>query len=133
MCPSDASPRKKCAFPRRAPLTQRRDYDNPLSRMIPGNFGFETAHGQFLTTVVSRLPDLGQKVLGAIAVKNQLRCRWRLWRCAGHRQERLDNFTVRALNRHRACSDAKRLDLVCPSRKLGLFYFQIILIRVKDL
>src|SRR5450755_570141 len=125
MCPSDASPRKKCAFPRRAPLTQRRDYDNTLSRMIPGNFGFETAHGQFLTPVISRLPDLGQKVLGAIAVKNQLGCGWRLWRRAGHRQECLDDFTVRALDRHRARSDAKRLDLVCPCGKLSFIYDEV--------
>jgi hypothetical protein len=53
MCPFDASLRKKCAFPRRAPLTQRRDYDNTLGREIVGNFGFAVAHWQFLTAVVS--------------------------------------------------------------------------------
>ena len=121
MCPFDASPRKKCAFPRRAPLTQRRDYDNTLSRMIPGNFGFEPALRQFLTPVVSRLPDLGQEVLGTIAVENQLGCRRRLRRCAGIRQERLDDFAVRTLDRHRAGSDAKRLDLVLPQREAGFY------------
>src|ERR1700694_2512841 len=87
-CPLNASLREKCAFPRRAPLTQRRDYNNTLGRMLPGNFGLEPAHRQLLTLVVSCPPDLGQKVLSAVAMKNQLGRLWRLARCALNRQER---------------------------------------------
>ena len=61
------------AFPRRAPLTQRRDYNNILGRFGPGNFAFQAAHWQFLAAVVSLRPDLGQEILRAIAVENQLR------------------------------------------------------------
>src|SRR3977135_3747190 len=56
--PFHASLRKKCAFPRRASLTQRRDYDNTLGRIIPGNLSFKPTRRQFLAPVVSCLPDL---------------------------------------------------------------------------
>src|SRR4029077_17959586 len=119
-CTFNGSQRRNVPCPRRAPPTQRRAYDNTLGRMLPGNLGFEPTRRQFLASVVSCLPDLGQEIVGAVAVENQLGRLWRFRRGARVWQERLDDFPIWALDRHRTGSEAQRLDPVVPGGKLDL-------------
>ena len=68
---------RSAAFPQRTHLTQRRDYDNILGRVVHRDFLLAIAPGQFAADLVSSRPDLGQEVLITVAVENHfgfLRC-----------------------------------------------------------
>jgi hypothetical protein len=65
-------------FPQVDVLTQCRGQDHILNGVVLCNFSLTAALWQFLALLVSCPPDLGQEVLGAVAVEHQLASRWYL-------------------------------------------------------